>query len=54
MRSATGDSDLGITVATGWQEVANSPAGDVGMAFLATSKAFSASSSSYGTLTATR
>lgn len=52
-----GDGDLGITVATGWKEVANeAPAmpDDVGMAFLAASKAFQrVSSSSYGTLTAT-
>ena len=52
-----GDGDLGITVATGWKEVASEagamPA-DVGMALLAASKAFQrVSSSSYGTLTAT-
>lgn len=54
---ALGDGDLGITVATGWKEVANEAAAmpdDVGMAFLAASKAFQrVSSSSYGTLTAT-
>jgi dihydroxyacetone kinase-like protein len=50
-----GDGDLGITVATGWKEVANETLpDDVGMAFLAASKAFQrVSSSSYGTLTAT-
>jgi dihydroxyacetone kinase-like protein len=50
-----GDGDLGITVATGWREVANETfPDDVGMAFLAASKAFQrVSSSSYGTLTAT-
>lgn len=50
-----GDGDLGITVATGWREVANEALpDDVGMAFLAASKAFQrVSSSSYGTLTAT-
>ncbi len=50
-----GDGDLGITVATGWKEVANEALpDDVGMAFLAASKAFQrVSSSSYGTLTAT-
>lgn len=50
-----GDGDLGITVATGWKEVANEAMPeDVGMAFLAASKAFQrVSSSSYGTLTAT-
>ncbi len=50
-----GDGDLGITVATGWREVANETLpDDVGMAFLAASKAFQrVSSSSYGTLTAT-
>jgi dihydroxyacetone kinase-like protein len=50
-----GDGDLGITVATGWKEVANEAMpDDVGMAFLAASKAFQrVSSSSYGTLTAT-
>jgi len=52
-----GDGDLGITVATGWQEVANGAEtmpDDVGMAFLAAAKAFQrVSSSSYGTLTAT-
>jgi dihydroxyacetone kinase-like protein len=50
-----GDGDLGITVATGWKEVANEVLpDDVGMAFLAASKAFQrVSSSSYGTLTAT-
>ena len=52
-----GDGDLGITVATGWKEVAAEGAAmpeDVGMAFLAASKAFQrVSSSSYGTLTAT-
>lgn len=50
-----GDGDLGITVATGWREVANEAMpDDVGMAFLAASKAFQrVSSSSYGTLTAT-
>ena len=52
-----GDGDLGITVATGWQEVAGEAAtmpDDVGMAFLAAAKAFQrVSSSSYGTLTAT-
>jgi dihydroxyacetone kinase-like protein len=52
---ALGDGDLGITVATGWKEVANEALpDDVGMAFLAASKAFQrVSSSSYGTLTAT-
>ncbi|MBN9020902.1 MAG: phosphatase, partial [Rhizobiales bacterium] len=36
-----GDGDLGITVATGWKEVANETLpDDVGMAFLAASKAF--------------
>lgn len=52
-----GDGDLGITVATGWKEVAGDAAAmpeDVGMAFLAAAKAFQrVSSSSYGTLTAT-
>ena len=50
-----GDGDLGITVATGWREVAaETLPDDVGMAFLAASKAFQrVSSSSYGTLTAT-
>ncbi len=50
-----GDGDLGITVATGWKEVAaETLPEDVGMAFLAASKAFQrVSSSSYGTLTAT-
>ena len=50
-----GDGDLGITVATGWKEVAGETLpDDVGMAFLAASKAFQrVSSSSYGTLTAT-
>jgi dihydroxyacetone kinase-like protein len=50
-----GDGDLGITVATGWKEVAHEAMpDDVGMAFLAASKAFQrVSSSSYGTLTAT-
>ncbi len=52
---ALGDGDLGITVSTGWREVANETLPeDVGMAFLAASKAFQrVSSSSYGTLTAT-
>lgn len=52
-----GDGDLGITVATGWKEVAKEAGAmpdDVGMAFLAMAKAFQrVSSSSYGTLTAT-
>ncbi len=50
-----GDGDLGITVATGWKAVAaETLPDDVGMAFLAASKAFQrVSSSSYGTLTAT-
>lgn len=52
-----GDGDLGITVARGWREAANGAADlpeDVGMAFLACSKAFQrVSSSSFGTLVAT-
>ncbi|WP_421725773.1 DAK2 domain-containing protein [Bauldia sp.] len=52
-----GDGDLGITVATGWTEVAKEAADmpdDVGLALLAAAKAFQrVSSSSYGTLTAT-
>jgi len=52
-----GDGDLGITVAKGWREIADSAAGlpdDVGLAFLACARAFQrVSSSSYGTLTAT-
>ena len=52
-----GDGDLGITVSTGWKEVAKDAGtmpDDVGMAFLAAAKAFQrVSSSSYGTLTAT-
>ncbi len=51
-----GDGDLGITVAEGWREVANTidaaPA-DLGQAFLACAKAFQrVSPSSFGTLTA--
>lgn len=52
-----GDGDLGITVARGWREAADGAADlpqDVGMAFLACSKAFQrVSSSSFGTLVAT-
>jgi dihydroxyacetone kinase-like protein len=52
-----GDGDLGITVAAGWQAVADVSAtfpADVGMAFLAAAKAFQqVSSSSFGTLVAT-
>jgi len=52
-----GDGDLGITAAKGWAEVAreaDSLPEDLGLAFLAMSKAFQrASSSSFGTLTAT-
>ena len=52
-----GDGDLGITVSRGWREVANHAddfSDDVGLAFLAMSKAFQrVSSSSFGTLTAT-
>ncbi len=52
-----GDGDLGITVARGWREAADGAAElpeDVGLAFLACSKAFQrVSSSSFGTLVAT-
>jgi dihydroxyacetone kinase-like protein len=52
-----GDGDLGITVAAGWQAVADAASDfptDVGAAFLAAAKAFQqASSSSFGTLVAT-
>lgn len=52
-----GDGDLGITVARGWREAADGAADlpeDIGMAFLACSKAFQrVSSSSFGTLVAT-
>lgn len=52
-----GDGDLGITMAHGWQEVANAAVElpeDVGMAFLEYAKCFQrASSSSFGTLVAT-
>ena len=52
-----GDGDLGITVARGWREAADGAVDlpeDVGMAFLACSKAFQrVSSSSFGTLVAT-
>ncbi|WP_282610142.1 dihydroxyacetone kinase subunit L [Pelagibius sp. Alg239-R121] len=52
-----GDGDLGITVARGWREAADGATelpDDVGMAFLACSKAFQrVSSSSFGTLIAT-
>jgi len=52
-----GDGDLGITIAAGWQAVANATGSfseDVGAAFLAAAKEFQrVSSSSFGTLTAT-
>jgi len=52
-----GDGDLGITVSKGWRAIANDAAelpADLGLAFLASAKAFQrVSSSSYGTLTAT-
>jgi dihydroxyacetone kinase-like protein len=52
-----GDGDLGITVASGWQAVADvseSFPTDVGRSFLASAKAFQqASSSSFGTMVAT-
>lgn len=51
-----GDGDLGITVSSGWQAVAEireSPPADVGRTFLASAKAIQqVSSSSFGTMTA--